>query len=63
MGKAIDQIIKALYNNYADFEEVTYDNVDGFYSYLGYELEISQVLSSIGVNGTSDLLDLLESAE
>ena len=63
MGKAINQIIKALYNNYAEFEEVTYDNVDRFYCYLGYELEINQVLSSIGVNDTSDLLDLLESAE
>ena len=63
MEKVVNQIIKALYDNYTDFEDITYDKVDDFYGYLGYELEISQVLLSIGVDGTSDLLDLLESAE
>lgn len=39
---------------------LNYDNVDDFYGYLGYTLELERDLQKLGINGTSDLLDFLK---
>jgi len=40
-------------------ENIDYDLVDEFYGYLGYDLESQDVLYKLGVQGTSDLEELL----
>lgn len=51
-----------LYMMYVDkyaTENIDYDLVDEFYGYLGYDLESQDVLYKLGVQGTSDLEELL----
>lgn len=48
-----------MFVNYMGDSEVTWDNVDEFYSYLGYEYEWSAELIDMGIEGTSDLEQVL----
>ena len=41
-------------------DDINYDNVDDFYGYLGYTLEVERDLQKSGIYGTSDLLDFLK---
>lgn len=38
---------------------ITWEEIDDFYSFLGYELNMQNDLLKIGINGTSDLYDFL----
>ncbi|ARM66168.1 hypothetical protein AM2_041 [Lactococcus phage AM2] len=38
---------------------ITWEEIDGFYSFLGYELNMQNDLLKIGINGTSDLYNFL----
>lgn len=37
----------------------SYDSVDKFYSYIGYDLESENLLHSLDIHGTSGLMTLL----
>lgn len=54
-------ILKALFDSLG--KELTYEEIDEFYAYLGYELEIGYELGLLGINGTSDLLNEFENME
>lgn len=51
-------ILKALFNNM--FQELDYENADEFYSYLNYELELSNELQLMDIQGANDLLEALK---
>ncbi len=38
---------------------ITWEEIDDFYSFLGYELNMQNDLLKIGINGTSDLYNFL----
>lgn len=38
---------------------ITWEEIDDFYSFLGYELNMQNDLLKIGINGTSDLYEFL----
>lgn len=54
-------ILKNLYIYEYETDEVSYANVDEFYGFLGYELELNHVLLSLNIQGTSDLQEKLAS--
>ena len=54
-------ILLALFNS--RYEELNYENVDEFYAYLGYDLEIYYELGLLGIESTSGLLEEFEKLE
>lgn len=42
-----------------DTEEFSYDKVDDFYAYLGYELYAEALLKELSIEGTSDLQEAM----
>lgn len=55
----IEHMVFMMYVDKFDTEHVEYNLVDEFYSYLGYSLESQNLLLDLGVQGTSDLFELL----
>lgn len=60
----IDQIHRMLYHLFLtamnDDSDVTdYGDVDFFYAYLGYDIQIQPLMLDIGIEGTSDLQEVL----
>jgi hypothetical protein len=54
------QILLAIYINKYDADHFDYNLVDDFYAYLGYNLELYNVLPELGIYGTTDLQLKLE---
>lgn len=54
-------LLRQLFNQHFNNAPVTYDNVDVFYAFIGYDLESENLLHALDIHSTSDLLDQLES--
>lgn len=48
----------SLFQSQESYSITSYDSVDKFYSYIGYDLESEQLLHSLNVHGTSGLMTL-----
>lgn len=51
-------LLFSMFQNQPSYSIASYDSVDKFYSYIGYNLESEQLLHSLNVHGTSDLMSL-----
>lgn len=65
MEKYIEHVHKLIYtlfiNTMNDDSDINdYEDVDFFYGYLGYDLEMQPLLLAVGINGTSDLQEVLQ---
>lgn len=56
-------LLKSLFDNQFNEAPLTYDNVDAFYAYIGYDLEAENLLHALDIHSTSDLLAKLESCQ
>lgn len=52
--------LKSYKKRYNDNKGFSYQNVDDFYGYLGYDFELEPLLISIGIQSTSDLQRFLK---
>lgn len=52
--------LKSYARRYNDNKDFSYQNVDDFYGYLGYNYELEPLLRSIGIQSTSDLQKFLK---
>lgn len=55
-------LLNIFYEEYP-LQELNYKNVDDYYAYIGYNLESSWLLETLGINSTSDLLEALKTVE
>lgn len=55
-GITNEKLIKMFHKQY---KELTYENADKFYAYLGYDLELENELNELNIQSTSDLMDVL----
>lgn len=63
LKKQVAIFLLNLYHDTMNSIEIDYELVDSFYTYLGYELEVDELLFALGINGTSDLQELLMNAQ
>lgn len=49
----------SLFQSQESYSITSYDSVDKFYSYIGYDLESENLLHSLNVHSTSGLMTLL----
>lgn len=61
--KLVENLLYHMYIEQRKQDEITYDNVDSFYAYLGYTLEQEQLLKELQIESTSDLVDMLKTVE
>lgn len=61
-NEQLETLVLNLYYDRYDTIDTTYEIAEDLFEYIGYELESECLLRAIGVNGTSDLLDMLEKA-
>lgn len=58
MKKNIIHLLFTLFQEQEEYDIGSYESIDDFYSYIGYDLESENLLVNIGINGTSDLQKL-----
>lgn len=59
----ITHLLLNLYYQYTQADTLNYDDVDGFYGHLGYDLESEALLHQLNIHGTSDLYEQLKRHE
>lgn len=52
--------LESYVRRYDDDKKFSYQDVDDFYGYLGYDYELEPLLRSIGIQSTSDLQRFLK---
>lgn len=60
MNELLKEEVKTLIIKLFDGDVTDYDDVDDFYAYLGYDLELKHLLMEFNIQGTSDLQGFLE---
>lgn len=57
------ELLKALFFYKYKVDEVNYEDVDHYYAFIGYDLELYSLLMECNIYGTSDLMELLLEGE
>ena len=57
------EFIFKIYMNWTEESEISYEDVDDFYGYVGYDLEEEKLLNELDIHSTRDLVEALELAQ